>query len=56
MRHVTQNQAEMDHCIICGDPISVGTVPAVCSARCLAKYDYLKDYNSEEKEKENEGK
>ena len=49
--NVTPNHTEMVSCIICGDQISMGTVPAVCSARCLAKYDYLKDYNkSEEKE------
>jgi len=45
MRHIIQNQKEMDHCIICGDPISVGTDPATCSERCNSIYEYEVEYN-----------
>ena len=50
MRNITPNHAEMVSCIICGDQISVGTVPAVCSERCRAKYEYLIELEKEDKE------
>ena len=55
MRNITPNHAEMVSCIICGDQISVGTIPAVCSDRCLAKYEYLIELEKESW-KEKEGK
>ena len=50
MRNIIQNHVEMVSCIICGDPITVGTVPAVCSERCRAKYEYLIELEKEDKE------
>ena len=54
MRHIIQHQKEMDHCCIYGSPISIGTVPAVCSERCRAKYEYLIELENEEKENADE--
>jgi len=54
MRHIIQHQKEMDHCCICGSPISIGTVPAVCLERCRAKYEYLIELENEEKENADE--
>jgi len=50
MRYIIPKHEELDHCIVCGDPISVGTNPAICSERCRIKYKYLVELEKEDRE------
>ena len=45
MRETRIQMCELDECIICHEPIKIGTDPAVCCDDCLELYEYECNFN-----------